>query len=572
MTRSSAIGVLFALAVRSTWGYPSAPQAVPAALLPQTRLTLPPGAKLQQVVMFRDAASGDCAFGIDEAEAPWLSCATGTIADPFSNRRFELPEAPGGFVWIGARRLATATDASLRVLELSTGAPAGGIARIAASKDLGRLPYRSLRLLPAGKNGFYVQGRSPTDGRNVLLLAVSRPGEERIELRPLMSVPEPIAAAAGDGRDNFFAVGDLVFRVDPSTGKRSLVVRVSEKIVDLAYMPGTGLFYATTSGIGFASRPPRQFVRGLTGKIRAGGKDLYILSKEGLLARLENAASFRAIAKEGIEPALRDEEALPTGVSLAVPRGVTVAWTLPPGAEKRDRRPEVVDFAVDRDGRPWLDLGRRVLAAPTTGVAFLTDAPVNGLVWMPSGLLVHSGNALGTLQPSSQSKEMIFKERLALPRSDFKLYPDANGGLYLTHSAGRESEVFWFHWDSRGDLEAKKIASFRGDVHSVAGNGRTTFVAVSSSVVKICGREPVVYMTHPAGTVQDLAYDPRAGLFYATASGVGFGEPRGLVEFIRAPRCRIRIRNGSLYVLLEESRGVLKFTGIESFNRVGGGR
>lgn len=184
-------------------------------------------------------------------------------------------------------------------------APAGAPLFFASGEDLGfaapgetatlpfqplcALPVRGARLFPGDAGALYVEGRAAEGpGREVWVLTPPL----RV-LRRVLATTQKVAAAAGDGRVTFVAMGRLVARVE---GERfePVFLHPTDEVTGLAYSREGGLFYATATGVGLAGGPEAEFLRAPAPAIQAAGRDLFVLLR-GSLAVLEvsDAADLR---------------------------------------------------------------------------------------------------------------------------------------------------------------------------------------------------------------------------------------------------------------------------------------
>lgn len=72
-----------------------------------------------------------------------------------------------------------------------------------------------------------------------------------------------------------------------------------------------------------------------------------------------------------------------------------------------------------------------------------------------------------------------------------------------------------------------------------------------------------ILQQHPSEELTGLAYSSNLGVFYTTATSVGFAGLSGIIELLRTPDARIAASKDALYVQLDRDRGVLKLTGLE---------
>jgi len=254
---------------------------------------------------------------------------------------------------------------------------------------------------------------------------------------------------------------------------------------------------------------------------------------------------------------------------------VQVEWALP--ASSRSGCP----MLVRDDGELWLLCDGRLLFSTSRPHFEVADRPVDAAVWFgPSSWLTLSGNELGTLPLLNGAPPLMGHTRSLgkLPLPSPKLAA-GEGAAYAFGRAGDRDQVLWLERDAR-QLRPHVLGTIDGHIAAVAGNGATTLVAIGRRIVAVFGtgaqEEVRILQQHPSEELTGLAYSSNLGVFYATATSVGFAGLGGIIELLRTPGARIAASKDALYVQLNGDRGVLKLTGLEllsgfDLDRVHGG-
>ena len=270
------------------------------------------------------------------------------------------------------------------------------------------------------------------------------------------------------------------------------------------------------------------------------------------------------------------------GVAIALPKdsAVKVRWVCPPldAGIVKDAKWYDVDFAVDAGGCPWIGRERCILMSPTKQYQYSVNQYFNDLVFLDSGaLIVNSETHLGSPVPP---KEKTFDYR-GLPQADFqpiaemphpgcRIFAGAGNCLYL---AGRDpvagtNNVYHLSPEKGALRQFTRAFASKEGISAATGDGERTYIAAGRLILKVLSSGAVskVY-AHPSREITGLACDPRIGIFYATDSGVGFIGASGSVDLLAATRPQICLRQGSLYVFLPKSCGVLALDNVKDLKR-----
>lgn len=254
---------------------------------------------------------------------------------------------------------------------------------------------------------------------------------------------------------------------------------------------------------------------------------------------------------------------LPNGAALTLPAvpGTSAQWILPP-AEENSSNARFFGFDVDQEGDAWIGREPRDLLNASSRAIFRADRDLNDFAWLENGQFVASSeDELGYLD----SESLEFKPMLKFPVRPIRIHPGAGGLLYMVGENQRGgSEVYSV---DLGEPKGRvvKLLSGAGKVSAVTGNGQWTYVAMGRRVFKLKGASVHPAFTHPSQDILSLAYSPKAGLFYATASAVGFVAEQAS-EFMECPGASLRLRGDSLYIFMSRSLAVLRIQGLDGFN------
>jgi hypothetical protein len=180
------------------------------------------------------------------------------------------------FAWMRDDRLLLVTQNHLASLS-----PKGLVLSLA-------LPGAGMRVRPAGENTAYLFGGSTEpENHDVYLFA------RDATVTKLASMPAPVTAVAGDGITSYIATDKTILRIALNQPVRALL-QTRDPIVSLEIAPREGLFYATTSSVGYIGRDSNayEFIRGEGGLLRIRGSMLFILMSNGQLLRFGPVGAF----------------------------------------------------------------------------------------------------------------------------------------------------------------------------------------------------------------------------------------------------------------------------------------
>lgn len=284
-------------------------------------------------------------------------------------------------------------------------------------------------------------------------------------------------------------------------------------------------------------------------------------------------ATLLALTFEGAA-APRNPSPLDLNILLPNAPGVAATWVLPPTSAKEAAKIEEssLRFGVDDQGHPWLGGERRVLSSPLERASFAVESDYDDFAWVPKGgLILASSGVLGFLtEPVGNASAGVFpvygfKPVVKVPGTRQRLFPAVNG-VFVVATAEDQKTIAVYLLRRKGGLEF--LARVEGFVAAVAGGDKTAYLAVGKTILKVSGKDTAVVLKLKT-EVTDLAFSPDAGLFYATAAGVGFVKGHRGVRFLSAEKPRIRTVGRCLYVLMTATLGVVRIDGIEAFNKAG---
>lgn len=140
-------------------------------------------------------------------------------------------------------------------------------------KPIRRMPRRGCRLAPGARGSLYALCRHEATHELYVLRAG---GGKRFRL--LLSTPEPIAAAAGDGEVHYAAVAGGVVKIADTV--EMAFRHAGGAVRDLAYDPSLGLFYATPREVGrLESRGLVALMSRERAQVRVRDGSLYVFSE-----------------------------------------------------------------------------------------------------------------------------------------------------------------------------------------------------------------------------------------------------------------------------------------------------
>jgi hypothetical protein len=298
------------------------------------------------------------------------------------------------------------------------------------------------------------------------------------------------------------------------------------------------------------------------------------------LKNIITAAVITAAAVTCVYGALTDNHIKDSAVLLPKASKVKFNWVMPPSDEKAEASGLI--FKMDSKGGPWFSRDGKYFLAPYKDYIFGVNGHFDDFVLTDKGnLLIASRGYLGFIPRVKNLKtaksSFAFQPFTKLPAGNCRLFPADGGIVYIagTDIAAGGDEVFTL--GGEGSLKTvegkgkalvyKKIFSTEKRITALAGDGKTTFIALDRLVVSVKPDSDKIdgVFIHPSETITGLAYDSKAGLFYCTDKGVGYAGKDGNCEFLMVPSPEIAVSAGKLYVYLKDKNGLLEIDGIQDF-------
>ncbi len=272
-------------------------------------------------------------------------------------------------------------------------------------------------------------------------------------------------------------------------------------------------------------------------------------------------------------------------VVLPAGSGISYNWVVPPTTMDKPIPKHTLNeikFSVDASGNPWIGIDNRRLLNPVREVAAAVSEPFQGLVHLDNGqLLLTTVRTLGFIAPSAKVEFdaaglplMVYQPICDLPAYYSRIYRAAGNCVYLVAEDARSktSSIYVLRPEAasaQGQTELrgyKKIFQTGDTINAVTGDGDNTFIAIGKTVLMhtLADNKITAVPAQPTEEVRDLAYKHGLGLFYSTASGVGFLGAKRAFRFIETSHPRIALHGQSLMVLFPRNLGVMAFDNIKN--------
>ncbi|HEY3298017.1 MAG TPA: hypothetical protein VGK34_05110, partial [Armatimonadota bacterium] len=193
-----------------------------------------------------------------------------------------------------------------------------------------------------------------------------------------------------------------------------------------------------------------------------------------------------------------DKRLVIPNTSLALPVGcsVKVRWVCPP------LDPQVVEkslwyslsFAVDPAGSPYIGYQDDKIVSPVKQYRLKLPQRYTSLACMENGaLLATTEDDLCFVVPPKGFQDTydripaaLYQPIANMPVHEGKLYPGSGDSVYfVAPRTGGGSDVFLVLHDKAGVRGFEKVFTSKADVSAVAGDGKTTFVAMGRAIVKV---------------------------------------------------------------------------------------
>ncbi len=292
------LALTLAVPVSAATGKTEAPKLFPktAFSLPQVKgmrldWVLPP---IDQPEKAREATA-ESGFAVDPHGNPWFGNGPRRLfLSPKQDLVFRTMGQFQSFAFAGGTDLVACDDDYLVSPTLPDKPKYENGAPLMDMVGMVKLDHGDCRLFPAGPHGLYLVLRDG-DGRDVITLIVSRRGS-RAKFRRFLRVAGPgITALSGDGDRTYYAEGKSIYEFKMGAKKPVLFFDAPDEVRSLAYSARTGLFYATTKVVGFASRKfQMELITSPDPQIALRGPDLFIrLSRTLAVLKLSAADQIK---------------------------------------------------------------------------------------------------------------------------------------------------------------------------------------------------------------------------------------------------------------------------------------
>lgn len=239
--------------------------------------------------------------------------------------------------------------------------------------------------------------------------------------------------------------------------------------------------------------------------------------------------------------------------------GLQPSWVLPPSPAA----PKGGDVfaAADPSGAAWVVLDGRIVAAPETGLVFVADRPFQQLAWIGGKAVVRSFEALGAFVPErggpAGPPRARFKPLTTVPLTSWLMAPAGEENVYVAgYNPRRKASQIALVGPAAGGKDLRVIYETQARISDVAGDGKTAYFASGPAIWKVDSVGSASVFFSQERPITSLAAAPD-GLYYTTDAGVGFAGKTERFEVLRCSGCRISVRGGDLFVLLDGLRGGL---------------
>lgn len=282
-----------------------------------------------------------------------------------------------------------------------------------------------------------------------------------------------------------------------------------------------------------------------------------------------------------------------SGVVIMLPAKTKLvfSWLMPP-QESNGMKPDIeknLQFAVDGKGTLWLGRDNDLIANFSRKHFMIKlDVPYREFVSMENGMLIFSTDkyigfipGIGKNSPMGEDRIMKvpFQPLVGLPEPESSIYAGDGDILYIKGFNAENGTDNVYSFGGKGTLEQstdkraalcyKEIFSIKKHISAVAGNGKKTYVAMGRMIAEITKGMGKIrgFFVHPQEDITGMAYSEKSGLFYTTDSFVGYAGENGPIDFIRAHKPRIVLKNNTLYVFMADNCGILKINNIDDMKK-----
>jgi hypothetical protein len=263
-------------------------------------------------------------------------------------------------------------------------------------------------------------------------------------------------------------------------------------------------------------------------------------------------------------------------------------WALAPRDNKEPVSADDIkaQFSIDGRGKTWLSRDNNMLADITDGFILRTGEQFKGFAFLDSGMLyLATEKYLGFIaepdKKASPDKNGIIDVSLrplaGLPAQECAIFPGEGNLLYLNgHDNENGMDNVYIFGEKGSVVKAgdkgstvcfKEIFSAKKPITAVAGDGKKTYIAMGRMILELNDGVARGYFVHPTDDITGLAFSSVAGLFYSTASCVGYAGANGCIDFIKLTQPHILMRKNILYVFVPDDFGVLRISNVEDMKK-----
>ncbi len=264
--------------------------------------------------------------------------------------------------------------------------------------------------------------------------------------------------------------------------------------------------------------------------------------------------------------------------------GISWRWVVPPTTMARPIPKHTVSelkFSVDPAGQPFIGVDKRQILNPAKQLAAVVSEPFQGFTHLDNGLmLLTTVRTLGFIAASNKEEfdgsglpVLPYQPICDLPSYYSRVYRAAGNAVYLVSedAAAGKTAIYLLQPEAAVPGKPAELRGYRkifesGEaISAVAGDDKAVFIAMGKMVLMLTLHDHnlVTLPVQPDEEVRELTYQKGIGLFYATASGVGFLGSKRAFRLIETSHPRIVLRGSSLYVLFPRNLGVMAFDNID---------
>ncbi len=248
------------------------------------------------------------------------------------------------------------------------------------------------------------------------------------------------------------------------------------------------------------------------------------------------------------------------GLQLAVPKDVHVSILLAPPGTGPNLALTTRAFDIDPDGLPVMAAGASLkVFGSSKPLATTGSQAISDFAWMRDGsLLLVTHDHLAGLGPHG----LLLGPNT--PEPDMEVRPAGKDDAYIFGGVRQPANqnIYLFGRDGR----IAKFLFAPAPVTAVAGDGATTYVGVGRTLIRLRDGHPIKVLMHMHSSLISLDMPSFGGLFYATKASVGYLSKSGKAyDFLRGQGGLVRVHGGALYLLLQGSGRIIRFSPVRAF-------